>query len=323
MSEREKFLAAIVGGLIALAGIWYLYSGYNDSVAVGRSQLATAQGELQKVKHAITRGERAVKQIEAWQQQSLPSNREKALSLYKAWLLDKAKAAGLTIDDINPAVQVTPPTSGFSAIGYQLTGSGSLSSVISLLYEFYRTPLLHQVARLQLDRPPGATQLRITFQAEALILPGAEATASLPQGETKRLRLASLGEYQKSLGERDLVTVYTPPKPVETAKTDRPAPPKFDDAEHAYFSGSTGIGDKFEAWVHVRTTGETLHLSPGESFKVGEFEGQVVSVEPRSMIFQSGNHKYRVALNQTLRKGTELGPDGQPLASDKRKAPDT
>jgi hypothetical protein len=323
MSERERILAAVVGGLIVLAGIWWFYSGYNDSLATSRSQLATAQGDLQNVKHAIARGERAVKQIETWQKQSLPSNREKALSLYKAWLLDKAKAAGLAIEDINPAVQVTPPTSGFSAIGYQLTGSGSLSSLISLLYEFYRTPLLHQVTLIRLDRPPGAAQLQITFQAEALILPGAEATDGLPKGEAKRLRLASMGEYQKSLGERDLVTVYTPPKPVETARTERPAPPKFDDAEHAYFSGSTGIGDKFEAWVHVRTTGETLHLSPGESFKVGEFEGQVMSVESRSMIFQSGDHKYRVALNQTLRKGTELGPDGQPLANSKPEDPDT
>jgi hypothetical protein len=322
MSQREQILAAVVGGLVVLAGIYYFYGSYQDSLAASQAQLATAQGDLENVKHAIRRGERAVKQIESWQKQSLPSNREKALSLYKAWLLEKAKAAGLAIEDINPAVQVTPPTAGFSAVGYQLTGSGSLSSVISLLYEFYRTPLLQQVTLLRLDRPPGATQLQVTFQAEALILPGAEATESLPKGEAKRLRLASLGEYQKSLGERDLVTVYTPPRPVtQTVKRDEP--PKFDDAEHAYFSGSVGIGEKFEAWVHVRTTGETLHLSPGESFKVGEFEGQVVSVDRWSMVFQAADKKYRVALNQTLRKGTELGADGEPLAKRETEDPDT
>src|SRR5688500_15859577 len=109
MSQRERILAAVVGGLVVLAGIVYFFRGYNDSLDAGRSQLVAAQGELQNVKHAIARGERAVKQIEGWQKRSLPSNRQKAQSLYKAWLVDKAKAAGLTVEETNPAVQITPP----------------------------------------------------------------------------------------------------------------------------------------------------------------------------------------------------------------------
>ena len=265
-----------------------------------------------------------MRQIEAWQQRSLPANREKALSLYKAWLLEKGREAGLAIDDITPAAQVTPPSAGFTAIGYQMKASGTLASVVGLLYEFYRSPQLHQITLLRLVRPPGAAQLEITFQAEALILPGAEATDSLPEGETKRLRLASLADYQKSLGERDLVSVYTPPRPVtETVKRETPVPPKFDDSEHAYFSGAVGNGEGLQAWINVRTTGETLHVSAGDPVKVGSLEGEIVAVEPRSLVWQAGDKKFRVALGDSLRKGKQLDADGQVMTDAEVERPES
>ena len=245
----------------------------------------------------------------AWNERSLPADREKALSLYKAWLLEKANAAGLSVDDISPAPTMARSAANVSAIGYQMKATGSLSSVVGMLYEFYRSPLLHQITLLRLTRPPGASQIQVTFQSEALILPGANATNKLPEGESKRPKLASLAEYQKSLGDRDLVSVYTAPKP-PVQREERPAPPKFDDAEQAYFSGSTGIGTDMLAWINVRTTGETLKIPAGGPVKVGALDGQIVSIEPRWLVWQSGDKKYRVPLGESLRKGKELKEDG-------------
>ena len=154
--------------------------------------------------------------MEELQQRSLPTDRERALSLYKAWLLTKAKAAGMTVNDIKLAPRTTASTA-FNAIGYQIEATGTLSSIVSMLYEFYHSPQLQQITRLRMQRPPGATQLQVTLEVEALCLPGAIATDALPEGDSKRLKLASAAEYQKSIGERDLATVYTPPRP--------PAPP--------------------------------------------------------------------------------------------------
>jgi hypothetical protein len=322
MSQREKILGGIVLGLLAIVSVWFLYGKYRDALAARRSELAAAKEDLADMNLAVEKGQYSQRELEAWQKRSLPANREKAQSLYGAWLLAKAKDAGLTVDDMTPASRPTP-SAAYRAIGYSMKATGSLSSVSALLYEFYRAPHLHQITLLGLTRPAGESRVQVTFDAEAIILPGAEATDSLPEGETKRLKLASLAEYQKSLGERDLMNVYTAPRPPVARKEDPPPPPKFDDAEHAKFSGSVGIGDKFQAWIHIRTTGETLHLYPGDSFKVGQLEGQVVSVESRSMVYQSGDKKYRVTLDQTLRKGTELGPDGKPLASARAERPES
>jgi hypothetical protein len=322
MSKRERILAAIVLGIGAILVAQFAWGRYQRSLRARASELATAKENLADINLAIEKGQHSLRKFEQWQKRSLPANPETAKTLYKAWLLAKAKDAGLTVEGITPASRQTS-NPAYKSVGYSMTATGSLSSVIGLLHEFYRSPKLQQVTLLRLMRPVGANQIQVTFDAEALILPGAEATDALPEGESKRLALASLAEYQKSLGERDLMNVYTPPRPPVARRDDPPPPPKFDDSEHARFSASIGVGDKFQAWIHVRTTGETLHLHPGDSFKVGQLEGQIVSVEPRSMIYQAGDKKYRVTLDQPLRKGTELGPDGKPLASARSERPES
>jgi hypothetical protein len=321
MSQREKILSGIVAAIVVILGGRFVYGRYQGAIESRRSELAKAKEELADINLAIEKGQYSLRKLEAWQKRSLPANQELAFSLYKGWLLAKAKEAGLTVDVITRATRQASKEA-YKSIGYTLTASGSLSSVSALLYEFYRAPQLHQITQLRLVRPVGASQIEVTLEGEALILPGAEATDSLPKGESKRLALASLADYQKSLGDRDLMNVYTPPRP-PVARREDPPPPKFDDSEHARFSASIGVGDKFQAWIHVRTTGETLHLHPGDTFKVGQLEGQIVSVEPRSMVYQAGDKKYRVTLDQPLRKGTELGPDGKPLASARSERPES
>jgi hypothetical protein len=290
-----------------------MYGRYVRGQDVRQSQLQAAQDELAKLQHSLRKGERAVRNMQTWQERSLPADRDRALSLYKDWLQAKAKEAGLKVDTIKPAGRSNAAT-GFSAISYQIEATGTLPNVVKMLHSFYSSPLLHQITRLRLMRPPGGSELQVSFEAEALSLLGATATDSLPEGDPKRLQLASLEEYQKSLGERNLASVYTPPRPPrDTTVAAPPAPPKFDDAEQAYFTSTVGVGDELQAWIHVRTTGETLKLNPGEAVKVGALEGQIVSVDRWSMVLLTGDKKFLVPIGTSIRKGKPL--DGEPEAS--------
>jgi hypothetical protein len=131
----------------------------------------------------------------------------------------------------------------------------------------------------------------------------------LPDGDSQRLKLASLEAYQKSLGERDLVSVYA-----EKGSSDEAtASAQVDDSEHARFSATVPGGKGLQAWINVSTTGETLHFAAGDALKVGKLEGQILSIEPRSMTYQTGEKKFRIALGQSLRGGKEL--DAGPAVS--------
>lgn len=326
MNQREKILAAIVVVILAGWGGKILVDKYYKVLDANSRDLADAQERLDAASKRLADGRYAARKLQEWQTRALPADREKALTLYKAWLLEKAQASGIDVTDINPAAR-SSISDAYSAIGYQIKGSGSLTDIATMLYEFYKSPKLHQVVKLDLSRAPGTSKIEVTLDVEALSMAEAVATETLPEGDSKRLRLASLDEYKKTLSERDLVSVYTPPRPPRppvAERRDPPAPPKFDDAEQAHFTGSTtGTNGSPEAWINIRTTGETQHLAAGDAIKIGALEGKVVSIDPRSLVYESEGKKFRVALGESLRKGKELAADDSTAAEKNEKSPES
>jgi hypothetical protein len=325
MNQREKMLAGAVL-LVVLAFVGKsMYGRYQRALDERTAAVTDAQKRFTAVDRKLRQGRAAMRQMQEWRTRSLPADQEKALTLYKAWLLEKAKAAGLEVSDINPNSRSTGSTA-YATVGYAISAKGSLPNVAAMLYEFYRSPQLHQVTKLQMNRPAGASEIEVTMDVEALSLPGADATDKLPDGDSKRLRLAKVEDYKKTFEERDLASVYTPPRPPGPPvadKGDKPAPPKFDDAEHAHFTGTSGSFGSLEAWINVRTTGETLHLTPGDDLKVGALEAKIVSIENRSLVYETEGKKFRVALGESLRKGKELPADSAPVAEKPQTTPES
>jgi hypothetical protein len=320
MNQREKMLAAAMLVLVVAFIGNRLYGRYQRALETRSTAVSDAQKRLFAVERKLSQGRAAVRQLQEWQAQSLPADQEKAATLYKAWLLEKAEAAGLEVSNITPGARPSG-LAAYKTIGYQITAKGSLPNVAAMLYEFYRSPQLHQVTKLQMSRSQGASHIDVLMDVEALSLPGAEATDKLPEGDSKRLRLAKVEDYKKTFEERDLASVYQPPRPPGPPVAERgAAPPKFDDAELAHFTGTSGTVGALEAWINVRTTGETLHLAAGDDLKVGALEAKIVSIENRSLIYETEGKKYRVALGDSLRKGKELPADTSAAAAEKPEA---
>lgn len=313
MTKREKILAAAVLGLLVLWGARVLLGRSADLIDRREAQLLEAKKQLFDAEMALARGHQAVKKLEAWQDQSLPADRDVTMSLYRSWLLERCKSAGLTVDDVKPDAR-SARTAAYSSVGYAVEARGSLQSVASLLYEFYRSNLLQQITRLRLrPSPESGGQLSVSLRVEALILPGATNTDKLPDGTSDRLALASVDDYRKQLVDRNVFVSYTPPpaeRSAEVART-QPPPPKFDAAKHAYVTGIVQTGDKLQAWITVRTTGEVLRLFEGDELKVGLLEGRIVSIAPRMVVVQAGDEQIQVELGHSLREeDKETGRQG-------------
>jgi hypothetical protein len=324
MNKREKMLAVAVAAILLLWVGNYYYGVYAKTLQSRRAAVTRAESQLNDANRKLRLGRKAVEQMDAWQQRSLPANFEKALSLYKAWLLAKANDAGLKVNDIT----YQPTTGGstaYKAIGYHLTGSGSLSSVTAMLYEFYHSSMLHQINHLQISRVPGSPVSSVTLDVEALSMRDAVATNKLPEGDSKRLKLASADEYKKSLSERDLAAAYTPPSPPRPPRerTAPPRPAKFDDSALARFSGAVNNGDGAQAWIYVLPTGETLHVMAGDPIKIGALEGKIESIEDRALVYKSGKKRFRVPIGKYLREGTEIGAAGSDAKDNQPEKPES
>jgi hypothetical protein len=303
MTMREKMLAAAVAAMVLLWGGSRMWNRYNASIATKRTQLIAAQERLGEAKLALAQGEAAMSQLDDWQSRSLPADREAAQSLYRVWLETQLKAAGLTVEEFQP-LQRLSPAAGYSAVGYTVNAHGPLKSLTNFMHEYYRSTLLQQITRLQLRRDVNPQQLKISLQTEALILPGT-ANENLPEGVAERTAKPAAADYAKSIDSRNVFTAYRPPRPEPppSAARNTPTPPKFDDAKFAYFTATIQVDGRYQAWIHIRTTNETLRLFEGDAVKVGQFDGKIVSIEPRSIVVKSGDEELRVELGQNLRDG--------------------
>lgn len=309
MTKREKILATLVGLLVLFFGGGRLWTRYNTSLATKRAQLLAAQERLGAAKLELARGEAAIMQLQEWQDRSLPADREAAQMMYRVWLEEQLKASGLVVEEFLP-LQRLAPAAGYSAIGYTMNVHGNMQALTKFLHAFYRSELLQQITRMQLRPDTNPAQLKISLQTEALILPGTF-NETLPTGTAERSVKPTAADYAQSIGGRNVFTVYRPPRPERPVTASRPAPPppKFDDAKFAFFTGTIQVDGRYQAWIHVRTTNETLRLFAGDEVKVGQFDGKIVSIEPRAIVVQSGEEKLRVNLGQNLR-------DGKPLAAE-------
>jgi hypothetical protein len=303
MTQREKILAALGFGVLLLWGGATMKGKYDAALTLKRGQLNSARELLGDAQLELARGREAVEKLEAWQQRSLPANTEMAQSVYRTWLEDRAKVAGVTVDDMVPAQRLAA-TDAYKTIGYKMTARGSIKSLVTLLYEFYKSPLLQQITRLQVRPGSDATQLAITLEVEALSVPGTT-NETVPKGNSDRLAKKSAAEYSASLSGRNMLTVYTPPRPLGTssARSAPPPPPEFDASKHAYVTGIVQVGGRLQAWITVRTTGEVLRLYEGDPVKVGLLEGKIVSISPRMLVLEAGDEQLRIDLGKNLREG--------------------
>ena len=313
MTRRELTLAAVVLGIVALWGGFHLLGKHRNTMRTQQSALLAAQQQLSDAQFAVARGEAAGRELAAWRERSLPENREAAQTLYRDWLLDTLHEASLTVEDVKPIPQ-TARTAAYASIGYAVEAHGSLAAVTKFLYSFYGSDMLQQITRLELRPANDPSQLSVRLSVEGLILPGATHTDTLPESTADQSQLAQLDDYVKNITGRNVFAAYRPPRPPRPPVVEReppPAPPKFDDAGQAYVTGIVGTGPQLQAWVTVRTTGEVLRLSAGDEVKVGLLEGKVVSINPRSLILETDDHRYVIEVGHNLRDGKPADTDSE------------
>src|SRR5919106_133332 len=100
MQPREKILAAVVAGLLALLGVYVLGGRVLAAFNQRREQLATLKGVIREKEGLVARGKQAGRQLAEWETRSLPSDRELARTLYQNWLgriVERAKLRDVNI----------------------------------------------------------------------------------------------------------------------------------------------------------------------------------------------------------------------------------
>jgi hypothetical protein len=319
MKSREKLLAIVVAALVVLVGLRTGVTFVSDSFAARETRLETANQNLRDKQLEVAKGNKAASQLKAWAEQSLPSDRPAATSLYQKWLLEIAtKTAGIRNAHVAAegaresvearrygAAQAAAPT--YQQLSFTLNGSGSLTQIVRLLYAFHSANHLHRIATLKIEPAEQGSDLAINMRIEAIILSRTTRTDSLNKDKSDRLAFGDLAAYEKAIVGRNLFAEYKPPPPPvqerpRVVETPRPPPkPAFDHAKHAEITGIVGQGDQSQLWLRVKTTDEEFKLAEGEEFSVGDMKCKVIRIGLREAELATGDRHFIMRLRDNLR----------------------
>ena len=312
MTQREKFLAGAVGSLVLLWVIWTGTSSYFNTAQRLTNQLERAQEDALDAESQLMLARRSLQRLESLQERSLPADSDVARSTYSAWLVETVEKAGLDLEDVRfTASRKIPKT--YESLAFNVDATGSLDSVSKFLYDYHKLACMHQLTKLQLlPLDEAGDSLRMSITTVALVVEGTSRTEGVPSElDERRLRLASVDKYTESLVGRNLFAKYVPPPPPrppappvrKIVQKERPKPPPFDEAKHAYFTGAVGSTDNMQAWITVRTSGKMHYLRAGDELHIGQIDGRVLAVTSDALTVATEEEVWITPLGEPLRTG--------------------
>jgi hypothetical protein len=202
MSPRERRLLIVLVTILALGGgailgyqrFWVPLREYNTTIKKLSAENAKKDDEL----FALLKDR---KHLDKARQMSLPSNPDLAISEYSKYLQPLLRNSGLELDsfqapsafDVKSSAPAVPgKKAGHQVLAFQVRAKGELASLVKALEVLRKTPLVHRVKNLTVDRvdtsaKPRTDKLNINMTVEAMVVSRAEPRAENPLLPDSRL----------------------------------------------------------------------------------------------------------------------------------------
>jgi hypothetical protein len=199
MTDREKLLAATVAGLIGMLVLYFAWSQYSDQIASRQAELDRLTGDIERAERVQQKGKRARRQLQAFQQQSLPADLNQAQLKYKQWLGERLATTGLA-----KTVKPVPSRAAnrvYQQLTYNVTGRGTLPQLTEFLHDFYATDELHRIRVMTVKPIASSKDLDVSMTIDALVMPGARTSEVGERGSDRLSR--DLDAYLQAIVDRN------------------------------------------------------------------------------------------------------------------------
>ncbi len=307
-TPREKFLAVLFGGSIAVFGMWetvghVLLQPLTDAraaVDAARSANATLQDQSTTVEHAL----RNLKQLAG---HSLPADPGKASVLYQGWLIRHLEQNSIASAIVTPAPAIVEKSIGHR-IPFSVQCQASTNNIAMFLDQFYATPLLHRITNLNIaNASDGEAIHRVTISIEALAFDTATNIDALPEpaavtDETSLVAALSKNDiFRRKMPTQEFVPVVAPPAEQVVAEPQPPDPAaKPDPRKSIRFVASVWNGDQREAWFVDQRSKEERSVIASSELTFPDIEGRILSIDDDTLQLELQGQRCSINLGQTL-----------------------
>jgi len=194
MTNRERSLAVLLAGFLALIGVGFVaYQFVISPLTAKNKQIAGLKADIDQRDTDLLKIQQAKREFESTRQMSLGNagvSRGPYAELLKNLLVNAGFPVGaLRISQAEPDSKTAPAIQGkktaYTRLSYEVIAKGELYHAVEFLKRFYEQPLMHTVKKINLLRPSDAKaqargELDVTMTIEALVLENAtEANAPI------------------------------------------------------------------------------------------------------------------------------------------------
>ncbi len=209
MTQRERFLAIGVGGLMLIIGLQWMFTKYRTSLRTRTTQITNLENQKQRLEEELLQGAYADRQMGEYLVRSLPSTNERALGDYSRWLLDLVQANGVTGADVDPT---SSQAFGelYQRFSFRVSGKTTLPKVTELLHAFYAKDYLHRIREFNV-RPnkvgQASGEMIMELSIDAIALKAAAENVSPPLQPSWKVE-PSVAAYRDGILQRNF---FSPP----------------------------------------------------------------------------------------------------------------
>jgi hypothetical protein len=325
MTVRERFLAIVVLGLIVLAGAGLMISQFILSPIRNRNKrIDDLKGEIEERREKIAQIQALKPKFEGWRRISLPADLGFARLEYEKHLRELLLQSGFegntttvipSRGDNNKTAPTLPGKKEpiYTRLNFTVSADGELADLADFLERFYRTPLLHEIKKIDIRRPltpltdlgsqrQSANALHMEINIEALILAGADHRKQLlPAVDWNLAGMDILTNLSNSPGGLITAVCALSPAgplgpPILAIPTRRygsiaakdiffgptvveQVAEKIEATEFVYLTDITQTGNKAEAWLYDRYNNSKTRLraSTGfDAFRIRDSKGETL-----------------------------------------------
>lgn len=324
MKKREKILAGIVLGIVALFVLGFGLKGFfvkplkdiDKQTALIREQINKINNE----RRAYFDAEDALKKIA---QRTFSTELNQASARSGEMITRQLALAGLNESDFTRLPVGPRRFKGGSEIGWSIQGKGSLDKVINLLFVLQTSPQVHRIESVTLTAYDKPGEIKVRFLYLTLVIDPAPEFDPVELKPTLTLESPERFAYNTIL-DRDILRPYIKAAP-PVAKPGQPAAPSSAPAGPEALKVVSLSEWEGQPEIHIRDVNknETVRYRPGDKLKDNS---EVVAVDYRPLplprnplllshsrvILKIGEEFWAVERGQTLAEKRKLQPQEWP-----------
>lgn len=347
MTTREKRLTVILLGVLLVMGVGVganvAYFGpaadLDKSKTAFTTMIQQRQGEINKLRNSMKAIKEVHPRLAKWEKMSLPDlakGEAKTDEAYKRHMThlqieyarylsslmkqNRFNATVMNPNKINPdaGAEIARNKLLYRKLSFTVEGTGTLDSVVRVMEDIHKTPLLHQIKDFSLTVPrtssgqgqqPNALDVR--FTVEALMVDGAERREDLfPKFEEKKEQpvvLAATSRHYNDLLDKNIFY----PKREERKVEEKPREKREDVLAYVKLTGITRKGDRRRKATLINLGNKddvtTIAVSPAwEQFLVrdryGEevVRGRIVYLDADKAVFEIDKRHFLINAGDNL-----------------------